>query len=422
MVAELYDPEINKRKLVTVRTVDALEPIEGADLIELAVTEGWKVVVKKGDFAVGDHCVYFEIDSFLPDGVAAWQFLVDKSARLFEGVKGHKLRTIKLRGQISQGLILPLAAVSAVNETIDYRLTLDAEANVRAMDFADVLGIKKWEAALPAQLQGIAAGLYPSDIRKTDQERCQNLQAEIFGYGDRYVPFDTSKMSDEVITELIDKEVIEWIGDGLGGCFKKLLPAKADPNAEYEISMKLDGSSGTFFVRGEDGGSKVGVCSRNLELKISEENIGNTFVSTLLKLKLDIALHAYFAITGRAIAVQGEVMGPNIQGNREQLSSVEFYVFDVYDMDNGRYMSQDERADVLKLLKDEGAVDVKHVPILHPRIKLQDLGLRSIADLLAFAEGPSIKHAVREGLVFKRIDGRFSFKAISNTFLAKEKD
>ena len=63
----------NKRKLVTIRTIDGLEPIEGADVIEVAVIGGWKLVVKRGEFKVGDQCVYFEIDSFLPDGVPAWQ-------------------------------------------------------------------------------------------------------------------------------------------------------------------------------------------------------------------------------------------------------------------------------------------------------------------------------------------------------------
>lgn len=104
------------RRLATFRTIDDLSPIEGADLIEVATIGGWKVVVKKGEFKVGDGCVYFEIDSFLPDGVPAWQFLVDKQGREFEGVRGHRLRTVKLRGTTSQGLVLRLDQVFKIVE------------------------------------------------------------------------------------------------------------------------------------------------------------------------------------------------------------------------------------------------------------------------------------------------------------------
>lgn len=110
MVAELKEAP-NKRKLVTVRQIDALNSIEGADAIEVATIEGWKVVVKRGEFAVGQQVVYIECDAFLPEGNPAWQFLIDKSPRIFEGVKGHKLRTIKLRGVTSQGLVLRLNQV-----------------------------------------------------------------------------------------------------------------------------------------------------------------------------------------------------------------------------------------------------------------------------------------------------------------------
>ena len=108
--------QANKRKLVSIRTIASVEPIPNADAIEVAVVDGWKVVTKKGEFKAGDLCVYFEIDSFLPDGVPAWQFLVDKSSRIFEGVKGHKLRSIKLRGVTSQGLVLRLEQLFDIEE------------------------------------------------------------------------------------------------------------------------------------------------------------------------------------------------------------------------------------------------------------------------------------------------------------------
>lgn len=357
MAAELVDLDTPRlRKLASIRTIRAIEPIAGADAIEVAVVDGWKVVVKKGEFKAGDPCVYFEIDSFLPEGNPAWQFLVDKSSRIFEGVKGHVLRTVTLRGQISQGLVLSLdAALPGTNS-----FTLGDEVT-------NYLGVRKWEPEIPAQLAGQVKGYFPSWIRKTDEERCQNLEQEIF----------------------VDHA-----------------------DATFEITVKLDGTSCTYYHR--DG--ELGVCSRNLDLKIGPENAGNTMVDQLYALGLNKALTAI----GRNVAVQGELMGPGIQKNREQLKAPAFFVFNVFDIDAGKYLAPDERTRFLTTLQEAGG-SVQHVPLLYKRVKLIDLGLTNIERLLEFAEGPSLHHAVREGVVFKCYEDQFSFKAISNAYLLKEK-
>ena len=449
----------NKRKLVTVRTIDALEPIEGADVIEVAVIEGWRLVVKKGEFKVGDQCVYFEIDSFLPDGVPAWQFLVDKSSRFMNGVKGHKLRTIKLRGQTSQGLALPLSTLpivrfvmceemdgAEVEETFNAlnpaqqeearQLVgeLHADTPIRDLDLSFLLGIEKYEAPLPAELAGQAAGLFPSFIQKTDQERCQNLKAEIFGYTETvrqasdWIDVKTALPSDGAFIKGKNADGKEWtetwdsqepLGKMTHWAALKIEPPKASPDDVYEITIKLDGSSMTAYHRDGD----VGVCSRNLELKTDESNKDNTFVRMFYDGGLNWALPALAKDFGN-VAVQGELMGPGIQSNREELKDFKFFVFDVFLIDHSRYAMPMEREDIMKALYAMG-VDpnkVAHVPVVDTYAKLGDLGLHSIEDLLKFAEGPSIKHPIREGLVFKRMDGQFSFKAISNLFLTKEKD
>lgn len=95
------------RKLASIRKIDELRPIPGADAIECALVGGWTVVVKKGEFAAGDLAVYCEIDSWIPVDLAP--FLVKgKEPREFEGIKGERLRSIKLRKQISQGLLLKI--------------------------------------------------------------------------------------------------------------------------------------------------------------------------------------------------------------------------------------------------------------------------------------------------------------------------
>lgn len=407
----------NIRKLVTVRTIDALTPIEGADLIEAASIEGWTVVVKKGEFQIGDKCVYIELDSFLPDGVPAWQFLVDKSSRTFEGVKGHKVRTMKLKGIISQGFVLPLKAVPEITDLS------------RDVDQSELLGIVKWEATLAACLQGQALGMFPSWIRKTDQERAANCLSDIFGYDPITYPVDVSTFTSQTVQSLVSNGIL--LQDA-SGSYYKVMPAKASREDRYEITLKIDGSSMTVFgrtkyieVQTEDGfGCRTevqsGVCSRNLELKINDENSGNSFVSMAVKSGL-LGVLERLVSEGIEIAVQGELMSEGIQGNREKFTSPKFFVFDIFNIKTQEYMAPEERMTMFERIKGMGA-DINHAPVLHNNVTLFELGLCDINTLNAFAEGPSINNPVREGVVFKRMDGKFSFKSISQKFLLKEQD
>jgi RNA ligase (TIGR02306 family) len=326
-----------ERKLASIKRVTEVRPIVGADAIECAIVGGgWPVVVKKGEFHAGDLGLYLEIDSWVPYELAPF-LCKGKEPREFNGVKGERLRTIKLRGQISQGLLLPAPEASADGD-----------------DLTGQLGIQKWEKPIPANLAGQIKGNFPSWIRKTDQERVQNLDGAVC-----------------------------W-GD------------------EYEITAKLDGSSMTVWFK--DG--EMGVCSRNIDLKMDQE--GNAFVDAAKRL-----LGALLPPVN--IAIQGELMGPGVQGNREGFSEHRFFVFDVWDIDEQRYWKPE---DVRALCHAQG---LSHVPVLVESFTLEGLGIESIESALRYAEGGSINHAVREGVVFKRVDGRFSFKAISNVFLLGEK-
>ena len=95
------------RKLATVRRIDDIRPIPDADAIECAVIGGWSVVIKKGEYREGDIAVYCEIDSWIPHELAPF-LSKGQEPREFEGIRGERLRTVKLRGQVSQGLLLPL--------------------------------------------------------------------------------------------------------------------------------------------------------------------------------------------------------------------------------------------------------------------------------------------------------------------------
>ena len=350
------------RKLATIRKIDNLLPIEGADLIVTAVIDGWTVVVKKHEFNVGDLCVYFEIDSFLPDGNPAWQHLVEKHPRMFEGARGHRLKTVRLRGQLSQGFV---TSTNIVNDDAIF-----ADMNI-GLDVSEILNIKKYEAPIPGELAGQVRGNFPGFIPKTDQERCQNLGRDIF---------------DE------------------------------NANSRYEVTMKMDGTSFTAYYR--DGGD--GVCGRNWELQVNGDNASNT----LVRMFVDSGLQAALRELRLNYAVQGELMGPAIQKNREAFTAARLFIFDIYDIDGGRYLSPEDRHRVITELWNRGLSRdvVQHVPVMSMGVTLAELGINNVSELLAFAEGPSFVHPVREGLVFKRDDGGFSFKAISNSFLLKEKD
>lgn len=197
------------RKLASIRTISALNPIEGADRIEVATIDGWNVVVNTGIHTVGEVIVYFEIDSLLPIR-DEFEFLRKSSyIKLNDGTEGFRLKTIRLRGQVSQGLVTPLSVLPAGNWDI-------------GDDVTDVIGVVKYEAPIPANLSGAVKGNFPSFIQKTDEERAQNFAKD-------------------------------W------SRFKSY---------KYFVTEKLDGTSFTCYLR--DG--EFGVCSRNLELKMDESN------------------------------------------------------------------------------------------------------------------------------------------------------
>ena len=215
------------RKLATIRKIDALRPIPDADAIECAVIGGWTAVVKKGEFTAGDLAVYCEIDSWIPHTLAPF-LSKGKEPRVFDGIQGERLRTMKLRGQLSQGLLLPLSTLTMVESEL-----------FEGLDVSFPLGIVKYEAPIPAQLAGEVKGMFPGWIQKTDQERIQNLK----------------------------EELDYWLREQHG----------------WEVTEKLDGSSMTVYLR--DG--EFGVCSRNLELKPSETNsLWKVAVRNNLELKL----------------------------------------------------------------------------------------------------------------------------------------
>jgi RNA ligase (TIGR02306 family) len=234
------------RKLATIRKITDIRPIEGADKIEIATVGGWNVVVAKDvEHKVGNSVVYCEIDSFLPIK-EEFEFLRKSSYKKMGDQEGFRLKTIRLRGQLSQGLILPISVVPITQFATGHDLP-------EGLDVTEMLGIVKYEPPIPAELSGKVKGGFPSFLRKTDEERVQNLVKE----------YEEYKLTSE---------------------------------HQFYMTEKLDGSSATFYMNE----SEFGVCSRNLELLETE---GNTF----WKVARELDLENKFKIKGN-ICLQGELI------------------------------------------------------------------------------------------------------------------
>lgn len=196
------------RKLASIQKISDIQPIEGADKIDLAKVGGWQCVVNKGDYFIGDWVIFCEVDSWIPYKLAPF-LCKGREPREFEGIKGERLRSIKLRGCLSQGLVLPLVVLPEA----EYEL---------GQDVSELLGIIKWEKPIPVELAGVIKGAYPSKTVKTDQERVQNISDKLPEYF----------------------------------------------NKAFEVTEKLEGSSCQFgLIDGE-----FLVCSRNCNLLETESN------------------------------------------------------------------------------------------------------------------------------------------------------
>jgi RNA ligase (TIGR02306 family) len=269
-----------ERKLATVRKIADIQEIEGADMIELAIVDGWKVVVAKNvGHKVGDMVIYCEIDSFLPIK-EEFEFLRKTSyKKMSDGTEGFRLKTIKLRGQVSQGLILPMSVVEYTNVQFEV-----------GMDVTNLLGVTKYEPPVPADLAGKVKGLFPSFIWKTDEERVQNLASEY-----------------------------------------ELYKTKNKDGMKFYVTEKLDGSSATYYFK--DG--VFGVCSRNLELLETE---GNTF----WKIARDLKLEEWLGTLENNICLQGELVGEGIQGNPYKIKGQTVRFFNAFNIDTQEYLGLTE--------------------------------------------------------------------------------
>jgi RNA ligase (TIGR02306 family) len=225
-------------------------------------------------------------------------------------------------------------------------------------DVSQLLGIQKYEPPIPAELAGKVKGLFPSFLRKTDEERVQNLKTE----------YEEWKNSDKT----------------------------------FYVTEKLDGSSATFYINDD----VFGVCSRNLELLETE---GNTFWKVARELDLETKMREF----GGNFSLQGELIGEGIQGNPYKIKGQTVRIFNVFDIDMGEYLPLDKFKFIVEHL------GLETIPILDEDFKLPDSVDELL--VYADAKSVLNPNFDREGVVIRSTDRTVSFKSISNIFLIKEK-
>lgn len=395
-----------KRTLASIVEISAVDSIPGADRIQVATVKGWKVVIKKDEYVVGDRAVYFEIDSFLP--VADEYSFIGKASinpitrASGEFQSGIRLRTVKLRGQVSQGLLMPFTGVANVSDLSDEELASKLSALPVGSDVTELLGVTKWERPEVTTNMGQSAGGFPSEyVDKTDEERIQNLPKAY-----------------SILT-----------GEAFYG------------------SSKYDGTSTTIVKDGEE----LIFASRNLRLKEgSEIEAYLDAVGVLDKLK---------AYSGDLV-IQGEFYGEGIQGNPLGIIGRRHAVFNIHKGDRRLgLLEMIQLAGELGLELPEvsilGSSDESQILEIKAAIKVANSGRKphsaskfSRADagplpikvkeivrtdfhftpdeLLALADRQRYdsNNSVQEGIVFRPLSGStrgniVSFKAISNKFLMK---
>lgn len=373
------------RKLAHIEQIAWLRPIEGADKIELAGILGWQCIVKKNEFKVGDLAIYVEIDSVMPSDNPDFAFLESKH---------YKIKTMKMRGVISQGIIFPLSVLHN-GKTYDI-----------GDDVTDVLKIKQVEDDVPKQQVKDPAAAIKQCHKKLFKNKV-------------FLWFMKFKWFRKTVYKLLapkkkPKNFPDWIVKTDETRLQNM-PFVLDTYKDKPmvVTEKLDGTSTSFGLRKEKKRKyDFAVCSRNVrQTDINQKCFYDDNVYHQIANKYDIRnvlmqiLEKYKATT---VVLQGETIGEAIQKNKYGLKGIDFYAFNL--VIDGVKMDSTVATDVMH------EFGIKWVPIIKANFKL----LPTVDEMIAYADGKStLCDTLREGVVIRDHDNTISFKCISNQFLLK---
>ena len=424
------------RKLASIVEIGELLPIEGADKIEVAIPKGkgWKIVVGKGEFHVGDLCVLFEIDSFINPNDERYAFLRDRCLRRFVSKSGTvlreglKIKSMKLRGVVSQGLLMPLGAF--IGKEIHYETRPAKPEDVVAEDGSPVTA-DDLEGMEVAELFYIKTtikegGTPECPLRMESRERIEVVP------GTDLTELLHVEHYDEVKEQLQPAMGNPISADAMGRFPSDYIPKtdeerlanlmdwfETKKNRLWQVTEKADGSSTTCaYSPTIDADNPVIVCSRNLRLK-RETAAGTVPVYWQMaeKYNMPVKLKEHYDKTGIELAIQFETVGPGINADKDKYTEHEGLVFRIYDITNQKFLNPDETVEFCK----KNALS--HVRVLETTFPFF-AAVTSYDDAMKMAEGKTLRGNEREGIVCKTVDDGpyLSFKVVSNRYLLKQED
>ena len=433
------------RKLASIVEISKVSPIEGADRLEVAEMKGkgWKVVVQKGEFHVGDIACYFEIDAFLDPNDERYSFLKERCLRKFVSKGGNvlregiKIKTIKLRGQISQGLLMPIDKFPEISKRITKnRKQIIQKSNNPAIPL--MMCSYVWEYKFLSMTEDEYKKEYDTAIAELEAKGEKPFE---FDY-DRYKYVVDAVGAD--VTALLHvehyDEVKEQLQPAMGnpicadafGKFPSDYVPKTDEERlanlndwfdtmkgrKWQVTVKADGSSCTIaFSPTIDFDNPLIVCSRNLRLK-RETADGKIPVYWQVAEKYGILdkLGDLF-VGGLEYAMQGEVVGPGVQKCRNGEKEYKFLCFRIWDIKNQKWLNPNETVELCKKLQ------IPHVQVLKTDYPFFD-EVHNYDESVELAIGKTAEGNEREGIVCKTVDnGPYaSFKVISPKYLLKNEE
>lgn len=380
----------NKRALAYIQHVTNIRPIDGADNIEQCNVLGWNLICKKGEFHEGDPCVYIEIDSKVPER-EEFEFL---------RAKGFKVKTMKLGkfNCISQGLAMPQSAFKELAGLSE------------GTDVTDILGIKySVQEDNARKSNGDPNAKYKSMAARHQkifkQKWARWMMRRSWGRKVMFFFFGKKKDNPRGFPSFVSKTDEERVENQ---------PWRISDGKTYIATEKLDGTSCTYALE-RKGRNKFEfyVCSRNVrQLDEKQECYHDHNIYWDLAFKYNIEQHLKDILNQfpklKWVCIQGEGVG-SVQGNPLKLKEDDLYVFNFKDSERGRYNSIIGRAIIEKM-------GMKWVPILG-KVQMPD----TMEELKALATGKSKVNpdVMREGIVYRSLDGSDSFKNVSREYLLK---
>ena len=399
----------SERELAYVVLIDGIEPIPGYDRVEHALVGGWRVIVQKDQFKVGDPAIYFEIDSRVP---------ADKECFAFLEKRHYKVKTLKMCKTLSQGLLMHAEDFGwHIARTFDTVCIVDSEqishfANDESRFLTQKLGVTYADdednsrKAPSVDKYKKMAQRHPSIFKKS---WARWLMKRTWGRKLMFMFFGKKKDKKNGWPSWVSKTDEERVQN---------MPWIINDTGKWIATEKIDGTSTTFTMkRGKFGRKQFYVCSRNV--CFGEENKPcyydtNVYWEMAKKYKMYNVLSALLNNCfpdAEWVTIQGETYGATVQKRDYSLEGRDFMAFNLITSAHGRYGTME----MIEYLKPF----VPCVPIVETNIDFTDK-FATVEDMLLYAEGDSVVDGKpREGIVFRSLDGTKSFKAVSNSFLLK---